>query len=154
MRELGGARRMRHPRQAEGKAGGIVCLAGCGALRDMSCLVGLEQMRELDTSQVQWHWCCPCSQGEAETGLGAAHATLALPPSSHQLSFPPQKEACFEITGVGAYHPMAIVLDEQQRRRNPEVVPLFRCTSARSEQIDCGVHDVTDSGLCIKEAPR
>jgi hypothetical protein len=35
----------------ESKAGGdIVCLAGCGALHDMSCLVGLEQMQELDIS--------------------------------------------------------------------------------------------------------
>ena len=33
---------------AEGKAGDIVCLAGCGVLRDMSCLVGLEQLQELD----------------------------------------------------------------------------------------------------------
>ena len=44
--------------------------------------------------------------------------------------------------------------NDEARRRNLEVVPLFRCTAARSEQIDCGVHDVTDSGLCIKEAPR
>jgi hypothetical protein len=36
---------------AEGKAGDIVCLAGCGALRDMSCLVQLEQMQELDISR-------------------------------------------------------------------------------------------------------
>jgi hypothetical protein len=36
---------------AESKAGDIVCLAGCGALRDMSCLVGLEQLQELDISR-------------------------------------------------------------------------------------------------------
>ena len=36
---------------AEGKAGDIVCLAGCGALRDMSCLVWLEQVQELDISR-------------------------------------------------------------------------------------------------------
>ena len=32
------------------KAGDIVSLKGCGLLRDMSCLVGLEQMQELDIS--------------------------------------------------------------------------------------------------------
>ena len=36
---------------AEGKAGDIVCLAGCRVLRDMSCLVGLEQLQELDISR-------------------------------------------------------------------------------------------------------
>ena len=34
----------------EVKAGDIVSLKGCGMLRDMSCLVGLEQMQELDIS--------------------------------------------------------------------------------------------------------
>jgi hypothetical protein len=34
----------------EGKAGDIVGLAGCAAIRDMSCLVQLEQMQELDIS--------------------------------------------------------------------------------------------------------
>jgi hypothetical protein len=34
----------------EGKAGDIVGLAGCAGLRDMSCLVSLEQMQELDIS--------------------------------------------------------------------------------------------------------
>jgi hypothetical protein len=33
-----------------GKAGDIVCLAGCAAIRDLSCLVRLEQMQELDIS--------------------------------------------------------------------------------------------------------
>ena len=35
---------------AEGKAGDIVSLAGCAGLRDISCLVSLEQMQELDIS--------------------------------------------------------------------------------------------------------
>jgi hypothetical protein len=35
---------------AEVKAGDIVSLAGCAGLRDMSCLVSLEQMQELDIS--------------------------------------------------------------------------------------------------------
>jgi len=34
----------------EVKAGDIVSLKGCGMLHDMSCLVGLEQMQELDIS--------------------------------------------------------------------------------------------------------
>jgi hypothetical protein len=34
----------------EVKAGDIVSLTGCRMLRDMSCLVGLEQMQELDIS--------------------------------------------------------------------------------------------------------
>ena len=34
----------------EVKAGDIVSLKGCEMLRDMSCLVGLEQMQELDIS--------------------------------------------------------------------------------------------------------
>ena len=34
----------------EGKAGDIVGLAGCTAIRDLSCLVWLEQMQELDIS--------------------------------------------------------------------------------------------------------
>jgi hypothetical protein len=34
----------------EGKAGDIVGLAGCAAIRDVSCLVRLEQMQELDIS--------------------------------------------------------------------------------------------------------
>jgi hypothetical protein len=34
----------------EGKAGDLVDLAGCAAIRDMSCLVGLEQMQELNIS--------------------------------------------------------------------------------------------------------
>jgi hypothetical protein len=38
----------------EVKAGDIVSLKGCGILHDMSCLVGLEQMQELDISG-----CCP-----------------------------------------------------------------------------------------------
>jgi hypothetical protein len=36
---------------AEGKAGDNVCLAGCGALHNMSCLIGLEQLQELDISR-------------------------------------------------------------------------------------------------------
>ena len=36
--------------QDEGKAGDIVGLAGCGTIHDVSCLVGLEQMQELDIS--------------------------------------------------------------------------------------------------------
>jgi hypothetical protein len=34
----------------EGKADDLVDLAGCAAIRDTSCLVGLEQMQELDIS--------------------------------------------------------------------------------------------------------
>ena len=34
----------------EGKAGDIVGLAGCAAIQDLSCLVRLEQMQELDIS--------------------------------------------------------------------------------------------------------
>jgi hypothetical protein len=34
----------------EGKAGDIVSLRGCTQLRDMSCLIWLEQMQELDLS--------------------------------------------------------------------------------------------------------
>jgi hypothetical protein len=36
--------------QDEGKAGDIVGLAGCDTIHDVSCLVGLEQMQELDIS--------------------------------------------------------------------------------------------------------
>jgi hypothetical protein len=34
----------------EGKAGDLVDLAGCAAIRDTSCLVGLQQMQELNIS--------------------------------------------------------------------------------------------------------
>ena len=34
----------------EGKAGDLVDLAGCAAIRDTSCLVGLEQIQELNIS--------------------------------------------------------------------------------------------------------
>jgi hypothetical protein len=41
---------------AEGKAGDIVCLAGCGTLRDISCLVSLVKMQELDIFRCRgWH---------------------------------------------------------------------------------------------------
>jgi hypothetical protein len=52
----------------EVKAGDIVSLKGCGMLSDMSCLVSLEQMQELDI--------CGCLDIEAATTLAtviAAH---------------------------------------------------------------------------------
>jgi hypothetical protein len=36
--------------QDEGKAGDIIGLAGCGTIHDVSCLIALEQMQELDIS--------------------------------------------------------------------------------------------------------
>jgi hypothetical protein len=53
------------------KAGDIVSLKGCGMLRDMSYLVGLEQMQELDISG-----CCDIETLEAATTVAqviAAH---------------------------------------------------------------------------------
>jgi hypothetical protein len=36
---------------ALGNGGDLVCLGGCSALRNVSCLVGLEQLQELDISR-------------------------------------------------------------------------------------------------------
>jgi hypothetical protein len=52
----------------EGKAGDIVSLTGCGMLRDMSCLVGLEQMQELDISG-----CCDIEAATTVAKVIAAH---------------------------------------------------------------------------------
>jgi hypothetical protein len=52
----------------EVKAGDIVSLKGCGMLRDMSCLVGLEQMQELDISG-----CCDIEAATTVATVIAAH---------------------------------------------------------------------------------
>jgi hypothetical protein len=50
------------------KAGDIVSLKGCEMLRDMSCLVGLEQMQELDISG-----CCDIEAATAVAKVIAVH---------------------------------------------------------------------------------
>jgi hypothetical protein len=50
------------------KAGDIVSLKCCGMLRDMSCLVGLEQMQELDMSG-----CCGIEAATTVAKVIAAH---------------------------------------------------------------------------------
>jgi hypothetical protein len=52
----------------EVKAGDIVSLKDCGMLRDMSCLVGLEQMQELDISR-----CCDIKVATTAAKVIAAH---------------------------------------------------------------------------------
>ena len=52
----------------EVKAGDIVSLKGCEMLRDMSCLVGLEQMQELDISG-----CCDIEAATTVATVIAAH---------------------------------------------------------------------------------
>ena len=52
----------------EVKAGDIVSLKGCEMLRDMSCLVGLEQMQELDISG-----CCNIEAATTVAKVIAAH---------------------------------------------------------------------------------
>jgi hypothetical protein len=52
----------------EVKAGDIVSLKGCGLLRDISCLVGLEQMQELDISG-----CCGIEAATTVATVIAAH---------------------------------------------------------------------------------
>ena len=52
----------------EVKAGDIVSLKGCEMLRDMSCLVGLEQMQELDISG-----CCDIEAATTVAKVIAAH---------------------------------------------------------------------------------
>jgi hypothetical protein len=52
----------------EVKAGDIVSLKGCGMLRDMSCLVGLEQMQELNISG-----CCDIEAATTVAKVIAAH---------------------------------------------------------------------------------
>jgi hypothetical protein len=52
----------------EVKAGDIVSLKGCEMLRDMSCLVGLEQMQELDISG-----CCDIEVATTVATVNAAH---------------------------------------------------------------------------------
>ena len=52
----------------EVKAGDIVSLTGCGMLRDMSRLVGLEQMQELDISG-----CCDIEAAITVAKVIAAH---------------------------------------------------------------------------------
>jgi hypothetical protein len=52
----------------EVKAGDIVSLKGCEMLCDMSCLVGLEQMQELDISG-----CCDIEAATTVATVIAAH---------------------------------------------------------------------------------
>jgi hypothetical protein len=52
----------------EVKAGDIVSLKGCKRLRDMSCLVGLEQMQQLDISG-----CCVIEAATTVAKVIAAH---------------------------------------------------------------------------------
>ena len=52
----------------EVKAGDIVSLKGCEMLRDMSCLVGLEQMQELDISR-----CCDIEAATTVAKVIEAH---------------------------------------------------------------------------------
>jgi hypothetical protein len=52
----------------EVKAGDIVSLKGCGMLCDMSCLVGLQQMQELDISG-----CCDIEAATTVAKVIAAH---------------------------------------------------------------------------------
>ena len=52
----------------EVKAGDIVSLKGCEMLRDMSCLVGLDQMQELDISG-----CCDIEAATTVAKVIAAH---------------------------------------------------------------------------------
>jgi hypothetical protein len=52
----------------EVKAGDIVSLKGCGMLHDMSCLVGLEQMQEMDIAG-----CCDLEAATTVAKAIAAH---------------------------------------------------------------------------------
>jgi hypothetical protein len=52
----------------EVKAGDIISLEGCEMLRDMSCLVGLEQMQELNFSG-----CCDVEAATTVATMIAAH---------------------------------------------------------------------------------
>jgi hypothetical protein len=52
----------------EVKAGDIISLKGCEMLRDMSCLVGLEQMQELDISR-----CCDIEAATTVAKVIEAH---------------------------------------------------------------------------------
>ena len=54
--------------QDEGKAGDIVGLTGCDTIHDVSCLVGLKQMQELDISG-----CCGIEAATTVATVIAAH---------------------------------------------------------------------------------